>query len=73
MYTHACACTRGHYLSINKCCQRKVVKEISEVLPDIGIAIFSETLVIEAIDLSDLSALMVASQDCYSVRKAYLW
>jgi len=40
--------------------EREVIKEISEVLPDFGSAVDAEALVIEAIHLSDLTALVVA-------------
>ena len=45
----------AEYLLFNDCSEREVVKEISEVLPDIGISIFPETLIVKSIDLSDLS------------------
>ena len=47
--------------------QRKHVEEISEVLPNVSVSVLAKTLIVEAIDLSDLSALMISSQDCYSV------
>ena len=39
------------------------VKRISEVLPDIGIAVLAKTFIIESVDLSDLSAFMISSQN----------
>ena len=50
------------YLSINQGSQRQVVKEVCEVLPHVGIAVFPQALVIEAVDLCDLSALVVSPQ-----------
>lgn len=50
-------------LVIDQCRQREVVEEIGEVLPHVRISVFSETLVVEAVDLSDLSGLMVSSED----------
>ena len=60
------------YLSIHQCSKREVVKEICEVFPHVGIAVLSQTLVIEPVDLSDLSAFVVAPQDGYSVWKSNL-
>ena len=60
------------YPSIHQCCQREVVKEISEIFPHVGIAILSQALVIKPVDLSDLSALMVATKDSDSVGKSHL-
>lgn len=60
-FTHEVQSIRLLYLSINQGSQRKVVKEISEVLPDIGVTILSQALIIKSIHLSDLSALMIAS------------
>ena len=51
--------------------QRQVVKEISQVFPHISVAVLAEALVIEAVDLSDLSTLVIASQDRDSFLKAH--
>lgn len=59
-------------LSINKSCQRQVVKQVCEVLPNVGIAILAEAFIIETIDLCDLPGLMVATQDCYSLTESNL-
>ena len=48
--------------------QWQIVKKLRETLPDIGIAVLPEALVIKAIDLGDLSRLMVSSQDCDALR-----
>lgn len=42
-------------LVLNESSQWKVVEQICEVFPDIGIAIFSEAFVIKTIDLGDLT------------------
>ena len=61
-------------------CERKVVKQISEIFPHVGIPVLTKTsatnkqlettsqdsdnlLVIESVDLSDLTALVVAPED----------
>lgn len=41
----------------------KVVKQVGEVLPDVGISVLAETLVVEAVDLGDLTRLVVAAKD----------
>ena len=41
----------------------KVVEEISEILPHVCVAVFSQTLIVEAVNLGDLARLVVASQD----------
>ena len=46
---------KAEYFLFNDCSEREVVKEISEVLPHIGISVLSETLIIKPIDLSNLS------------------
>ena len=51
-------------LIVNKCGEGKVVEEIGEVFPDVGIAVFSETLVIEAVDLGDLTGFVVTTENC---------
>lgn len=48
------------YLIINDSSKREVVKDISTVLPDIKTSILPETLIIEPINLSDLSRLMIS-------------
>lgn len=45
----------------------EVIEEICEVLPYVGVAILSETLVVEAIDLCDLTGFVVSSEDCDSL------
>lgn len=50
-------------LAVNQCGQGKIVEKIGKVFPDIGIAIFPETFIVEAIDLSDLSRFVVTSEN----------
>ena len=49
-------------LILDHCSQRDEVEEFSKALPYVGISIFTATLIVKAINLSDLSWLMVASQ-----------
>lgn len=48
----------------------KVVEEGGEVLPHVGVTVFTEAFIVETIDLGDLFALVVASEDCDSLRVA---
>lgn len=43
--------------------QGEVVEQVGEVLPDVGISVLAETLVVEAVDLSDLTRFVVAAED----------
>ena len=45
----------------------QVVKELCELLPHVGVSILTEALVIEPVYLSDLSRLVVSSEDSKSV------
>lgn len=45
--------------------EREVIEEIGEVFPDVSVAVFSQTLVIEAVNLCDLARLVVAAQNGY--------
>ena len=44
-----------------------MIEESSEVLPNIGITVLSQALIIESVDLCDLLALVISSQDGDSV------
>lgn len=50
-------------LVVNEGGQGKVVEEVGEELPDIGIAVFPQALIVEAVDLGNLARLVVASQN----------
>ena len=39
------------------------VEEVGEETPDIGVAVFAQTLVVEAVYLGDLSGLVIATED----------
>lgn len=41
-------------LSVHQCGQRQVVEQVCEVLPDVGVAVLPQALVVEAVDLRDL-------------------
>ena len=46
---------------VDDSCQRQIVEYFSAVSPDIDWTVLAQALVVEAINLSDLSALVVAS------------
>ena len=50
-------------VSFNDCGKWQVIEETGEVLPNIGITVLSQALIIESINLSDLLALVISSQD----------
>lgn len=43
--------------------QGKVIEEVCEVLPDVRVAILSQAFIVKAIDLGDLTRLVVATED----------
>ena len=43
--------------------KREEVEQVCEVLPDVGVAVFAQALVVEAVHLGDLAGLVVATQD----------
>ena len=51
------------HLVVDQCGEWEVVKEVGEVLPDVCVAVLPEALVVEAVDLGDLSGLVVAAED----------
>ena len=51
-------------LVVDKGSKGEVVEEIGEILPYVGVAIFSETFIIEPIDLRNLTGFVVATEDC---------
>jgi len=57
------AAVQAEYLVIDEGSEREVVEEVGKVLPDVGIAVLAEALVVEAVDLRDLTRLVVAAQD----------
>jgi len=59
-------------LTVHQGSQRKIVKQIGEIFPNIGIAILPQTLVIKSIDLGDLSALMITTEDGDAAAKPHL-
>lgn len=54
-------------LRSNNCSQRKVVEQLSKLLPNFSISILSQAFIIKPVNLSDLSALMISSEDSQSL------
>jgi hypothetical protein len=52
--------------------ERQVVEEVCEVLPDVCIAVLSQALVVEAVDLRDLAGFVVAAEDGDAAGVSYL-
>lgn len=53
----------AEYLAINECRQRQVIKQVRKEFPHIRVAVLSQALIVEAIDLGDLSGFVIAAQD----------
>lgn len=62
---------KAEHLVLNDSCQWQVIEELSELLPDIGIAVLSEAFIVETVHLCDLPALVVATQNGDSVLEAH--
>jgi len=50
-------------LVVNECSKGEVVEEVGKVLPDVCVAVFSEALIVKAIDLGDLAGFMITTED----------
>ena len=59
-------------LVLDESCEGEVIEQVGEVPPDIGVSVFSETLIVESIYLSNLSGLVVATEDRYTIAVAKL-
>jgi hypothetical protein len=57
-------------LVVNQGGEREVVKEIRKEFPNIGVPVFAQALVVEAVDLGDLAGFMVTAEDGDSGRVA---
>ena len=50
-------------LVVDESSEREVVEEVGEVFPHICIPILPQTLIVEAVDLRDLSRFVIAAED----------
>ena len=57
----------------NESGERKEVEEVREVLPDVGVAVLAKALVVEAVNLGDLTRLVVAAENGEAVGVADLF
>jgi len=57
------AAVKAEDLVIDEGSEGKIVEEVCKVLPDVGIAVFAKTLVVESVNLGDLTRLVVSSED----------
>ena len=60
------------HLVLNQSGQGEVVEEVGEVSPDVRVAIFPQALVIEAVNLCDLSRFVISAEDCNTIAVAKL-
>jgi len=49
-------------LVLDECCERKVIEEVGEVLPDVLIAVFAHALLVETVNLSDGPTFVVSAE-----------
>lgn len=59
-------------LILNQRREGEVVEEVGEILPNVCIAILAQAFVVKAVDLSNLTRLVVTTKDGYSLRIANL-
>lgn len=57
---------------VNDGSESEVVEDVRAVAPNVHRAELSQALIVEAIDLGDLAGLVVSSDECDSLRVAYL-
>lgn len=57
------AAVEAENLVVDEGGEREIVEEVGEVLPDVGVAVLAEALVVEAVDLGDLAGLVVSTED----------
>lgn len=51
-------------LVIDECGEGKVVEEVGKALPDTRVAVLTQALIVEAVNLCDLAGLVIATKDC---------
>jgi hypothetical protein len=55
-------------LILDEGCEREVIEEVRKILPDVGVAVFPQTLIIEAIDLCNLARFVISAKNGNSLR-----
>jgi hypothetical protein len=71
-FTYENAQERVTHLVVDQRSKRKEIEQVGEVPPYVRIAVLPQTLVVETVHLRDLSRLVVASQDGYTVSVSQL-
>jgi len=59
-------------LAVHQRREGKVIKQVGEIFPHVGVSIFPQALIIETIDLGDLTALMVAAKNGDATTESHL-
>ena len=59
-------------LSVDQGCEWQVVEKVGEVLPDVGVSVFAQALVVKSVHLGDLTRFMVATEDCNTFAVTHL-
>lgn len=54
---------KGVYLVLNQSGNGKVVEQVGEHLPNVAVSVFPEAFVVETVDLCDLTALVISSEN----------
>ena len=54
---------KAENLVFNESGEGKVVEEIGEIFPDIGVAVFAQTFVVKSIDLCNLAGFVVSTEN----------
>ena len=62
----------GTHLVVDEGREGQEVEQVGEVLPDVGVAVLAQALVVEAVHLGDLARLVVAAQDRDAVAVPHL-
>lgn len=57
------AAMKAEDLVLNERGEGEVIEKVGEVSPHVGVAIFAQALVVEAVDLCDLAGFVVSSED----------
>lgn len=59
---------KAEYLIVDEGGKGEIIKEIREVFPNIRVAILPETLIVESVDLCNLTRFVIATEDGNALR-----
>lgn len=54
---------KAENLVLDKSGEGKVVEEVGEIFPDIGVAVFAQAFIVKTIDLCDLTGFVISSEN----------